>query len=161
MKYVGTIVILTVCMFNSVAVSSNSDMLPHYITKAADEFELDTALLYAICSVESHCRASAINKNDATQSRRLAGIKEHSHGMFQIKMATARALGFKGAKKDLMRADINTWYAAKLLRQLYDKYDTTPEVISAYNAGRPIKGNVKYVNKVLKYYVTYKIDKKL
>jgi soluble lytic murein transglycosylase-like protein len=60
-----------------------------------------------------------------------------------------------------MRPDINTWYAAKLLRELYDKYDTTPEVISAYNAGRPIGANKAYVTKVLRAYAVYKLDKKL
>lgn len=132
--------------------------IPHYIQEAAKEFDIDVALLYAICSVESKCRSTAVNHDDGTKSQKTQGVVSKSFGMFQIKVSTAKGLGFKSNHRDLMRPDINTWYAAKLLRHLYDRYGETPKVISAYNAGRYITSNKAYVNEVLTNYAKFKID---
>lgn len=164
MKYVIKLVIALLVLISSLFplnVESSTTMIPYYMFNAATQFEVDIALLYAFCSVESKCRSKAINRNDATKKAKEAGIIEHSHGLFQIKLATAKMLGFKGKAKDLMQPDINTYYAAKLIRRLYDKYGDTVKVISAYNAGRPIKSNKDYVHKVLSAYARYKIDKKI
>lgn len=161
MNKIMFLVMLTI-QFMSTETQGNSSTVPYYISNAATAHNLDVALMYAICTVESHCKTSAINTDDATASRKLAGIKEHSLGLFQIKMATARGLGFKGSKKELMKPEINSWYAAKLLRSLYDRYDeNTVKAVSGYNAGRYTKANKDYVNKVLKNYARFKIDRKL
>ncbi len=136
-----------------------ADSIPYYIFNAANVFKLDVNLLYALCAVESKCRANALNKNDGTKAQKARGIKEHSHGLFQIKLATARGVGFTGTRQELMKPDVNTWYAAKLLSTLYTKYKTTEKVLSAYNAGRVTSSNREYVYLVLSKYAYYRIDK--
>jgi soluble lytic murein transglycosylase-like protein len=167
MKHINKSVTIALILIGSLigslfpaSVESSTDMIPYYMFNAATQFNIDVALLYAFCTVESRCRAKALNKNDGTKKARAAGIIEHSHGLFQIKLATARVLGFKGSVKELMKPEINTFYAAKLIRKLHNKHGDILKTISAYNAGRPIKSNKDYVEKVLIAYAHYKIDKK-
>lgn len=167
---------------NMKSVESDTSTIPYFMYNASSKFDLDIALMYAICRVESNCKASAINHDDATAGRKAQGIKEKSMGLFQIKPATAQSLGFilretittqkiKNGKciqvkkqvshvKELLSPETNAWYAAKLLRHLYDRYHDTVKVISAYNAGRYTSSNKEYVNKVLRQYARYKIDKR-
>ncbi len=143
------------------AVECQSSVIPSYILKASEYFDVDAGLLYAICSVESRCQPGAINEDDATIANKARGVIEHSIGMFQLKLATARGLGFKGTKSQLIRPEVNTWYAAKLLRHLYNRYNDTPKVISAYNAGFYTRYNNRYVNLVLEQYIRLKLDRRL
>lgn len=180
------IIILLMSLFafthNMRSAESDTTTIPYYMYNAASKFDLDIALMYAICQVESNCKASAINHDDATPNRKAKGIKERSMGLFQIKPNTAKGLGFVISEtitinkvrngrlirvkkqvfhtKDLLSPEINTWYAAKLLRHLYDRYHNTVKVISAYNAGRYTTANKEYVDKVLRRYARYKIDKR-
>lgn len=143
-------------------VESSSSTVPYFMYKASTSFNIDLGLLYAICTKESKCRPKALNKDDANQRGKDLGIIQHSYGLFQIKIDTARGLGFKGTRKDLMAPEVNTWYAAMLLRHLYIRYgQDTVKVISAYNAGKYTKTNKKYVDDVLANYIHYKIDKRL
>lgn len=177
-----TFVLLAGMLFYSPTVIGETSKIPYYMYNAASEFNLDVALLYAICTVESNCKPRAINHDDGTRKQKSEGIKDKSYGMFQIKLTTAQRLGFKATEvvmveklykgkvklvpkvinytADLLKPTVNTWYAAKLLRHLYDRYGNTEKVISAYNAGRYTKANTKYVNKVLRHYARYKLDKR-
>lgn len=137
---------------------SSTETIPYYMFRASQQFDVEVPLLYAFCHVESRCKQNALNKDDGRRESRAKGVKTHSHGLFQIQLPTARGLGFKGAKKDLMKPDVNTWYAAKLIRQLMDKYEDLPKVISAYNAGHPSRHNKKYVHLVMKAYINYQLD---
>lgn len=106
-------------------------------------------LLPAICWVESKHKTTVINKNDGNS---------HSYGICQVKLATAnwmksyyRIPGKPLIAKDLMQPELNVLYAG-----LYLKYQTKVYkgnlicTISAYNAGRCVKGNQStYVKKVL------------
>lgn len=157
MKYLILVLLLAV----PTAVDARNNGIPFFMTNAASSFNIDVTLLYAICMQESHCRAGAINHNDGTKLQKNSGIVSKSHGMFQIKLATAKALGFNGNTKDLRKPEVNSYYAAKLLRSLYNKYQDTIKVVSAYNAGKPITGNKDYTRRVLEYYVRLKIDKPL
>lgn len=157
--------------------------IPFYIAEAAIAFEIDPSLMYAICQVESNCRSKAVNHDDGTEAQKAAGIIDKSYGLFQLKASVARNLGFtayeyvevvkvyKGRMtkmkklvdhtKDLLKPEVNSWYAAKLIKELYKRYGkNTVKVISAYNAGRYIKTNEKYVLKVLKSFARIKVDKK-
>lgn len=162
--------------------ADEASKIPYYMYNAANTFNIDVALLYALCKVESNCTARAMNKFDSNQDQRSKGIIDKSYGLFQIKVATAKGLGFIDREtitvtikkhnkivtlkkqishvEDLLKPDINTWYAAKLLRHLYNKYGDTNKVISAYNAGRYITANKGYVCKVLSKYAVYKIDRR-
>lgn len=179
---------LIVALFFSISIASAETKngmkttVPFYMYNAASEFNLDVALLYAICQKESNCRSRAINHDDGTKAQKAAGIIDKSYGLFQIKESTAVGLGFEPEKvvttkvykdgkmkvvtrtvnhrKDLLKPEVNAWYAAKLIRHLYDRYKDTSRVISAYNAGRPIKGNKAYVNVVLANFAKYKLDKR-
>jgi soluble lytic murein transglycosylase-like protein len=152
--------LIALSMLNSSPVKSNSDVIPYYIYNAATAFKLDVALLFAVCTQESLCKAKAINKNDGNKATKARGIKERSHGLFQLKLATARGLGFTGSRAELMDPETNTWYAAKLIRTLYDKFKTTDKVLSAYNAGHYTTANKRYVDSVLRHYAHYKLDRR-
>lgn len=151
---------MSIVTVNASIGSAHTDTIPFYMYSAATTFHVDVALLYAICAQESKCKATALNKNDGNLAQKAAGKVVHSLGMYQIQLGTARALGFKGKYKDLMKPEVNTYYAAKLLAHLYDKYHDTVKVISAYNAGHYTKHNVNYVHQVVKNYIRYKIDKR-
>lgn len=172
-------------LFASVLSTASEDQgqqIPYYIVNAADAFQLDVGLMYAICQQESRCRAKAINHDDARKMDKARGVIEKSYGLFQIKIGTAIGLGFKQKEiihttkriknatikvtkiidhtEELLKPEINSYYAAKLLRELYKRYNDTPRVISAYNAGRYVRTNKKYVHSVMSKYMRFKIDRK-
>lgn len=162
--------------------NSSFNKIPFYIYNAASRFDIDATLLYSICRVESQCTPRAINHDDGTEGQKAAGMVFKSYGMFQMKRATAESLGFVSHRihfvakirhgrrvmikveedciQELLRPEISSYYAAKLVRRLYDRYGATVKVISAYNAGHAITGNKEYVNKVLKNFAKYKLDKR-
>ena len=164
----------------SVGAESDTNVTPFYIFNAASNFGIDQTLMYAICTVESRCRSRVINHDDARKAEKDRGIVKKSFGLFQLQIDTAKFLGFKRytevsvvvtkrhktkivIKKidhilDLLKPEINAWYAAKLLNHLYKRYHNTPKVISAFNAGHAITSNKDYVLKVLKAYSRLKID---
>ncbi len=101
---------------------------------------LPEGLLSAICYVESHHNIKAIHKDDGNGN---------SVGVCQIKLQTARQMGFKGTEKQLMSPKVNVYYSGKYLKYQLSRRNTVQEVISSYNAGKPIKSNKRYVNSVL------------
>jgi soluble lytic murein transglycosylase-like protein len=182
-----TIIVLST-LISLLTVTSNAteetpSRVPHYVREAAVAFKIDANLMYAICTVESNCRSRAINRSDSNKAQRDAGIVDKAYGLFQIKKDTAIGLGFVAEEqvtvsvvkhgklrkvkktishiKDLLKPDVNSYYAAKLLHQLYKRYHDTPKVVSAYNAGHSTHHNKEYVLKVLKVYSRLQIDKKL
>lgn len=104
---------------------------------------VDPALISSVCYVESGHRPNAINHADNGSP---------SYGVCQIKLATARMLGFIGKPSDLMRPETNILYAAKYLRKQSKRYRYLRDIVSSYNAGRAIQGNQRYVNRVLSQY---------
>ncbi len=112
-------------------------------------FALPPGLINAICYVESHHKPAAINAHDGGSA---------SFGVCQIKLATARDLGFGGTADELRRNDvINVYYAAKYLKQHSNKYNNDyRKAVSAYNAGKHrvddngVTKNHVYVAKVFK-----------
>jgi soluble lytic murein transglycosylase-like protein len=115
---------------------------------AGQQFGLPVNLLESVCFVESSWRPNVIHKDDGNAD---------SLGLCQIQEATARYMGFKGKKKDLMLPGVNAMYAAAYLNYQYQRYNKDPiKAIAAYNAGKyrvNAKGQVmnrKYVGKVLK-----------
>ena len=102
---------------------------------------VDPALLSSLCYVESNHRINAYVRQDGGSP---------SIGVCQVKLATARALGHVEGEKALMDASANSYYAAKYLRKQFDRYKSWKKAVSAYNAGRAIKGNKKYVDRVMR-----------
>ena len=96
-------------------------------------------LLLAICKTESHLNPSATNFND--------GQGRHSHGLCQVQTRTARYMGYRGPVKDLYNPYINAQYAAKYLKYQLDRYGGNwRKAVAAYNAGRAVKREGKFVN---------------
>ena len=90
--------------------------------------ELPPGLLSAVCYVESRHKHKAINLNDGG---------EDSLGVCQIKLNTARLVGFKGTNKQLMHPTTNALYAAKYLKKQLLRYNNDPrKAVAAYNAGK-------------------------
>jgi soluble lytic murein transglycosylase-like protein len=100
---------------------------------------VDANLLSAVCFVESGHKPSAYVAMDG---------RTPSYGLCQIKLGTAKHMGYRGTAKGLMDPYTNALYAAKYLRWQYRRYKNWDMAISGYNAGRAIRGNAGYVNKV-------------
>lgn len=81
-------------------------------------------------------------------------INDASIGLMQILMGTAN-LYQPVTVDELFDPTNNIGIGMAHLRMLRRQYATLGDVISAYNAGRPITGNQPYVDDVLTYYVFY------
>lgn len=117
--------------------------LPGWACKAQQKTVVSAKLVYAVCMVESTGNAEAYSPNDAGTP---------SYGLCQIKMKTARWLGFKGTEAELMHPEMNAYYCAKYLEYNIRRYATLEEAISAYNAGHAVDTNYEYVEKVMHYF---------
>lgn len=79
-----------------------------------------------------------------------------SIGVCQVKLNTARMLGFKGAESELLNPKVNVHYAGKYLHKQLCRYDyNLYKGVAAYNSGTwrmNVEGqtrNYTYVEKVL------------
>lgn len=112
-------------------------------------YNLPVGLLSSVCYVESKHDVSAIHLADGPSS---------SFGVCQLKLETARWLGYRGTERHLQQdALVNAYYAGKYLRYQLGRYHgDILSAISAYNsgsyrltkAGAPI--NRDYTRQVLK-----------
>lgn len=94
----------------------------------------------SICFVESSHKVDAINPHDGGST---------SLGVCQVKLQTAKLVGYRGSEKDLLDPALNIYYSAKYLRKQLDRYKgDIPKAISAYNAGKYRESNQLYVKKV-------------
>lgn len=99
-------------------------------------------IMVGICYVESAHNPNAIARADGGSD---------SFGLCQIKLSTARMMGYKGSAAGLMSPHINAKMAAKYLAYQLDRYDgNIYSAITAYNAGRATRPT-KYMQKVIKY----------
>lgn len=106
---------------------------------AADEVGIKQELLYSICHTETKIQ-NVINKYDGGSP---------SYGICQVKLRTAKQFFPWMTAKHLMNPYYNALAAATYLKYQIKRFGTPLRGISAYNAGRPIKYNKKYINKVL------------
>ncbi len=131
---------------------TKSDRFNRIISKAADRYKVDTALIKAVIMMESAYNPKAVSKQGAK-------------GLMQLMPRTARALGVKNA----FNPTHNINGGVKYLRQLLDAFDgDTKLALAAYNAGSskvrryggipPIKAIRVYVKKVFAYYHHYKVE---
>lgn len=89
-------------------------------------FTLPPKLLDAVCYVESKHSISAYVNHDG---------RSPSYGVCQIKLATARHMGFKGTPEQLMEPRRNIYYAAKYLNYQLLRYGNVEQAVMAYNQG--------------------------
>lgn len=106
---------------------------------------LPQGLLSAVCYTESKHNIHAINRNDGNSD---------SMGACQLKLETARYLGYSGSKEKLMDKNTNIYWSGRYLQYQLLRYDDVISAISAYNVGKyrtkdgkPV--NLNYVRKVL------------
>lgn len=90
------------------------------------QFNLPKGLLSSLCYIESTHNTKAIHKDDGTGN---------SVGICQVKLSTAKWLGFTGTEKQLMKPSTNIYYAAKYLNYQIRRYHSTTRGIIAYNFG--------------------------
>lgn len=90
-------------------------------------FSLPEGLQSALCWVESSHRPHVMHKDDG---------KGTSLGVCQIKIGTARMMGFHGSESDLMQPKINAYFSAKYLQHQIKRYNgNVDRAIAAYNSG--------------------------
>lgn len=108
---------------------------------------VDPRLLRAVCWAESSHLPTTVVRRDGTDKR-------NSYGICQLKLRTARDMGFTGTAKDLMQPHLNIYYAAQYLAfQLKRYHGNVKKAIKAYNRGHYSgRLNCEYVRRVLKAY---------
>lgn len=107
---------------------------------SACRHHIDPRILAAIVRVESRYNAKAL--------RREKKVRDWSVGLMQVRVGTAKWLGFHGDEFELMTPETNLRYGAMYLEKLVRRYGSG--AISAYNAGKPCRCNQRYVSLVLK-----------
>lgn len=121
-------------------------MLAITFASTTTALQLPDGLLSSLCFVESSHNPKAVNKLDGNSP---------SLGLCQIKLDTARTLGFKGDAKLLMNANLNAYFAGQYLKKQISRYHgDIRKAVGAYNsgtyreneAGNPI--NSLYIRKV-------------
>lgn len=111
------------------------------LDSASDFQNIPKPVLRSLCFAESSFNPAPPLKDDGGSP---------SHGLCQVKLRTARHMGFKGKALNLKDPTINAQIAAKYLRYQLDRYKGNwLKAISAYNAGSAIPNNQDYVNKVV------------
>lgn len=113
------------------------------------KYNLPPGLLKSLCYIESKHDTSVVSVNDGGSD---------SIGICQVKLKTAKWLGFKGNEKDLLKPENNIEYAGKYLKYQIERYDSLSKGVIAYNRGNS-KGltNSIYLDKVIN---QWKEDKK-
>lgn len=84
-------------------------------------------------------------------------LQKTSWGLAQMMGGVAREHGHQGSILELLRPEVSLDLACKHIKKLISRHPVLDDMISAYNAGSPIKGldgkykNQDYVNKVQGY----------
>lgn len=110
---------------------------------ASTQYNLPKNLLSSLCYVESKYDIDAFHKDDG---------KGNSVGVCQIKLPTAKLMGFRGTEKQLMSPEVNILYAAKYLSHQIKRYkgNVTYGIISYNQGSRKLLTNTKYSDTVNK-----------
>lgn len=114
-------------------------------TAVTIQFKLPPQLIDSICYIESTYNTKAVHHDDGNGD---------SLGVCQIKLETARLMGFPGTAEQLMYPPTNIWYASAYLKhQLLRYHNNATNAIIAYNQGS-VKGltHTRYSDKVVKYW---------
>lgn len=106
-------------------------------------YHLPNKLLASVCYIESAYSVKAVHHDDGDSD---------SLGVCQIKLETARWLGFKGSRKELMRPSVNIHYAAKYLAHQIKRYHgSMSKGLVAYNQGSAKHlTHTRYSDKIMK-----------
>lgn len=135
--------------------------LQKIISQKEKKYNIPTGYLNSIARVESEISPYAVNagkksykfKDKETASKFVktkmeSGTKNVSVGCMQIHLCHLKHFD---SIDDAIDPNNNIDYAAKLFKQLYDKYGNLKEAIQAYHSGKRNNGR-SYYNKVMKFY---------
>lgn len=102
-------------------------IIPILFILASQQFNLPRGLLSSVCYVESKHDITAYHPNDG---------QGNSVGICQIKISSARLVGFKGSEKELMKPEVNIYYAAAYLAHQRSRYrGNLQKAVISYNMG--------------------------
>ena len=121
------------------------------IQEKSCELRLNPVLVSALVKTESNFNTKAIAKEKK--------VHDYSIGLMQIRVATARQMGFSGNKNLLFKRKVNLEYGLRYLKQIAVRYHgNVKKTISAYNAGTACRFcNQTYVKRVIRnYYKLYR-----
>lgn len=97
-----------------------------YVEKYAEEYDIDSLLVYAIIKAESNFQSEAVSKSDAIGLMQLMDTTAED---------TANKLGIEYNKEDLKNPETNIMLGTKYFSTLYETYKNIPIALTAYNAG--------------------------
>lgn len=118
----------------------NSYLLLLAFQTATQIFELPPHFLEAICYTES---------KGVVDPPRVDDGGSHSLGICQVKLATAKSLGFRGSENDLVVPEVNIYQAGKIFAYHLSKCASPDDAVMAYNTGSCSKHNRSYLRKVM------------
>jgi len=90
----------------------------------------------------------ALGLVDVESTFKPTASKDGNYGLMQIRVATAKSMGFKGTLNDLMIPENNIEYGMRYLHYCYDKYEDVTLMLGCYNGSTSSKN--RYPKRVLK-----------
>lgn len=113
------------------------------ISAAAKAAKVSAVLLYAICSHES---------NGFMYDYTMYDNGSPSFSVCQVKLETAKMLGFKGNPMELRNPHVGIKYAALYLKYQQDRYgEDWVRLAASFNAGSYVEGKIKGCPRNLRY----------
>lgn len=120
------------------------------IHQKAVSYKIDAIILESLIRWESSFDEKAKGK-DTKPRKGVPAVENYSLGLGQIKLSTAKGLGYVATEKELYYPYVNIEYTAKYLRKLMEEYGQYEKALSAYNAGHLTTANQKYVKRIMDY----------
>ena len=90
----------------------------------------------------------ALGLIDVESTFKPTAAKDGNYGLMQIRVATAKAMGFKGNLNELMTPENNVEYGLRYLQYCQDKYHDVTLALGCYNGSTSIKN--RYAKRVIK-----------
>lgn len=110
------------------------------------QLNLPPNLLSSVCFIETKHQIHKIHRHDGDSD---------SIGICQIKLKTAKWLGFKGTEQDLLNPKINILYAGKYLDYQLRRYHNVSKAVIAYNQGHV--GNIDTTSYQIKVFKQWRL----
>lgn len=90
----------------------------------------------------------ALGLVDVESTFKPTASKDGNYGLMQVRVATARSMGFKGSSNDLMTPETNLEYGMRYLQYCQEKHQDVTLMLGCYNGSTSPKN--RYARRVLK-----------
>ena len=100
------------------------------IINKACHAQISPRIVAALIATESGFNRNAVRYEDR--------VHDYSVGLMQIRMGTAKMLGYKGSLHKLKLPWVNIYYGTRYLKKCLIRYPNHWDGIVAYNQGRPL-----------------------